>query len=159
MSIPTTAKVALLPALDTPLAISTYTVPSPGPGEVLVENHAIALNPIEWKVQQFGYFVEKYPFVMGSDAAGVVVKVGEGVTKFGVGDKVYVLFVCRFYRSCLLMRFTRLFQGTRKEHYATYQQYNLVDVRFAAAVRLPDRLFSTYNSILTAAAGPIEHQP
>ncbi|PMD45681.1 GroES-like protein [Hyaloscypha variabilis F] len=63
-------------------------IPKPGPNELVVRNHAVAANPIDWKIQDYGYEVDTYPTVLGSDSCGVVVAIGEGVTKFKVGDRV-----------------------------------------------------------------------
>jgi NADPH:quinone reductase-like Zn-dependent oxidoreductase len=60
-------------------------------GEIVVQNHAVAVNPLEWILQLAGNVIYpwiKYPFVMGSDVAGEVVEVGDGVTRFVVGDRV-----------------------------------------------------------------------
>ncbi|KAF7874956.1 hypothetical protein EAF04_002130 [Stromatinia cepivora] len=53
-----------------------------------LRNHAIAANPVDWKIQDYDFFIEKYPNVLGSDVCGVVVAVGDGVTLFKVGDRV-----------------------------------------------------------------------
>ena len=71
-----------------PLVVKSTEVPKPGPGELLVKVEAAALNPIDWQIQSFGLFVEKLPCILGSDGAGTVVQVGEGVTSFVVGDRV-----------------------------------------------------------------------
>ena len=60
----------------------------PGPGQLLVKVEATALNPVDWKIQSYGLWVEDYPFIAGTDAAGSVEQVGEGVTGFSKGDKV-----------------------------------------------------------------------
>ncbi len=62
--------------------------PKPGPGELLVDVKATALNPVDWKVHDHGYFISEWPAILGSDAAGVVKEIGEGVTGFAVGDRV-----------------------------------------------------------------------
>ena len=40
------------------------------------------------KVPERGIFITEYPAVLGSDAAGIVKAVGEGVNDFNVGDNV-----------------------------------------------------------------------
>ncbi|PFH48317.1 hypothetical protein AMATHDRAFT_150193 [Amanita thiersii Skay4041] len=68
--------------------LGTTDVPKPGPGEILVKIKAAALNPIDWKIQKYGIFVEKFPAILGTDMAGEVEQLGEGVTGFAVGDRV-----------------------------------------------------------------------
>ncbi|KAH8742469.1 chaperonin 10-like protein [Diaporthe sp. PMI_573] len=68
-------------------------VPSPKPqaGEVSIRNKAVALNPVDWKKHQFGIMVDSWPAVFGSDVAGVIESVGEGVNAFSPGDEVFSL--------------------------------------------------------------------
>ena len=61
--------------------------PQPGAGEILVKVAAAGLNFIDTYHRQGWYPLER-PFVLGQDGAGVVEKVGEGVTEFNVGDQV-----------------------------------------------------------------------
>ncbi|OWB65571.1 hypothetical protein B5S33_g3104 [[Candida] boidinii] len=65
--------------------VSTPTV-SPGKGQLLIKSEAAALNPTDWKhiVHGWGGAGD----VVGSDVAGVVVAVGEGVEGFEIGDHV-----------------------------------------------------------------------
>ncbi|KAK3897761.1 chaperonin 10-like protein [Staphylotrichum tortipilum] len=58
------------------------------PSELLLQNHALAVNPIDWKRRAFGIATPSFPLILGSDVAGTVVAVGEGVRKFRVGDRV-----------------------------------------------------------------------
>lgn len=69
-------------------AVRETDIPEPGPGELLIEIHATALNPVDWKIQKYYPLVETYPAVLGTDSSGIVKAVGEGVTNFVVGDKV-----------------------------------------------------------------------
>lgn len=62
--------------------------PKPNAGEILVKVHAAALNPVDWKAPKYNVFIDKYPAVLGADAAGEVVQLGEGVNNFAVGDRV-----------------------------------------------------------------------
>ena len=65
--------------------------PVPGAGEVLVRVRAAGINPGEAKIRT-GALAERWPSTFpsgqGSDLAGVVDEVGEGVTGFAVGDEV-----------------------------------------------------------------------
>ena len=55
---------------------------------MVIKNHAVAVNPVDWKVQDYGAFVKKWPVVLGEDYAGEIVEVGEGVTHLKKGDRV-----------------------------------------------------------------------
>jgi NADPH:quinone reductase-like Zn-dependent oxidoreductase len=61
--------------------------PEPGHGEVLVEIEAAAVNPVDAKVRA-GRDPDA-PKTTGSDLAGVVTGVGEGVAGFETGDRVF----------------------------------------------------------------------
>lgn len=63
--------------------------PVPGPGEVLVDVHAVALSFMDTLMVAGRYQMRPpLPFVPGSDAAGVVLAVGEGVQYVREGDRV-----------------------------------------------------------------------
>jgi NADPH2:quinone reductase len=63
----------------------------PGAGEVLVRMHAVGVNPVETYIRA-GTYARKpaLPFTPGNDGAGVVELVGEGVSEFQPGDRVYL---------------------------------------------------------------------
>lgn len=88
MSIPTTQKATVVPKAHAPFELTTIDVPKPEEGEVLVRVEATALNPVDWKIQAYNFFVKDYPAVLGTDIAGTVVQLGSGVTNVAVGDKV-----------------------------------------------------------------------
>jgi len=71
------------------LVITEVAVPKPGAGEVLIKLRATSLNPVDWKIQKLGYFLEDFPAILGTDVAGDIEEVGEGVTDFKKGDKVF----------------------------------------------------------------------
>jgi len=79
---------AVLEAPKARLTLKNRPIPTPGPGELLVRNHAIAANPVDWKIQEYELFLSKYPTVLGSDVCGIVSAVGPSVTRFKVGDRV-----------------------------------------------------------------------
>ncbi|CCU78146.1 Bifunctional protein: zinc-containing alcohol dehydrogenase; quinone oxidoreductase (NADPH:quinone reductase); Similar to arginate lyase [Halanaerobium saccharolyticum subsp. saccharolyticum DSM 6643] len=67
--------------------------PEPEADEVLIEIHAAAVNPIDWKLR-YGYLEDKFafdfPIVLGWDAAGIVTEVGKDVSSFKEGERVFV---------------------------------------------------------------------
>ncbi|MFE5333416.1 zinc-binding alcohol dehydrogenase family protein [Embleya sp. NPDC056575] len=70
------------------LVDATLPVPRPGPRDLLVRIEAIAVNPVDYKVRQ-NTDPGGEPKILGWDAAGVVVGVGNEVTAFKVGDEVF----------------------------------------------------------------------
>ena len=62
----------------------------PGPGQALVRQTASGLNFID-TYHRTGLYPVKLPFVPGSEGAGVVEAIGEGVTNVAVGDRVAYL--------------------------------------------------------------------
>lgn len=71
------------------LVIKDAPIYKPGPGEILIKIKATSLNPIDWKNQKYGVFIEEYPAILGGDVAGDVEELGEGVKEFKKGDRVY----------------------------------------------------------------------
>lgn len=69
--------------------------PTAGPGELLVDLYGAAISPIDRLVAlgALQHMRHVFPFVLGSDGAGVVAAVGEGVTRFAPGDRVYGIFM------------------------------------------------------------------
>jgi NADPH:quinone reductase-like Zn-dependent oxidoreductase len=66
----------------------TRPIPTVSLDEVLVRNYAIATNPVDWKMQDSGSYIQSYPAVLGSDGCGIIAAVGSSVTKFKVRDRV-----------------------------------------------------------------------
>ncbi|KAF8648433.1 hypothetical protein AX16_006296 [Volvariella volvacea WC 439] len=125
-TVPTTQKALFLDAPHGNFVVNETEVYTPKAGELLVKIHSAAINPIEWKVQKFDFFVTHYPAILGTDIAGDVVKVGEGVTRFQAGDKVF-------------------FQGAFVNRSASYQQYTVAEEALAA--KIPENI--TYDDAAT----------
>jgi NADPH:quinone reductase-like Zn-dependent oxidoreductase len=65
--------------------------PTAGPGELKVRVVGASINPVDWKTRTGAakaMLPHDPPIVLGRDAAGVVVAVGDGVRTFRVGDRV-----------------------------------------------------------------------
>jgi NADPH:quinone reductase-like Zn-dependent oxidoreductase len=66
--------------------------PVPKPEQLLVKIDATAINPFDWKVSDGimeGVMPAVFPLILGQDAAGTVTAVGNRVTRFKPGDKVF----------------------------------------------------------------------
>lgn len=77
--------------------------PAPGPGEVQLRIRTVGLNHIDvWGFRGMAFAKRQYPLVVGAEAAGVVVAVGEGVTHLAPGDCVvpYAALVCGACKPC-----------------------------------------------------------
>jgi len=62
----------------------------PAPGQVVVRVHAAGVNPVETYIRAGTYALKPpLPYTPGGDAAGVVAAVGEQVSHFKIGDRVY----------------------------------------------------------------------
>lgn len=86
--LPKTQKALVLPAKYADFVVRSISVPKPGPGQLLVKVHAVALNPVDWKIQKNGIIVQEFPGIVGADVAGTVEELGEGVEGFSLGDRV-----------------------------------------------------------------------
>jgi len=66
--------------------------PKPGAGQVVAKVHAAGVNPVETYIRTGTYAMKpNLPYTPGMDGAGEVVSVGEGVTRFKAGDRVYTI--------------------------------------------------------------------
>ncbi|MFD9701743.1 NADP-dependent oxidoreductase [Lentzea sp. NPDC059081] len=75
------------------LRLNDVPVPQAGPGQVRVRVTAAGLNPMDWfmtsDAQTAARFGLSLPCGFGTDYAGVVDQVGDGVTRFATGDRVF----------------------------------------------------------------------
>ncbi|ESK85197.1 GroES-likeprotein [Moniliophthora roreri MCA 2997] len=101
--------------------VGNRPIPQPGPGELLVKVQAAGLNPVDWKIQKTGAFIKAYPAVLGSDVAGDIEELGEGVNaeKWPKGTRVF-------------------FQGWYDPDRAAFQQYALTPADLVC--RIPPNL-------------------
>jgi NADPH:quinone reductase-like Zn-dependent oxidoreductase len=82
---------AWIPAEKAALEVATAPFPSHcGADEIIIKNRAVAVNPVDWKIQTSGGFGLKYPAILGEDVAGEVIEVGEDVDRKFLkrGDRV-----------------------------------------------------------------------
>jgi NADPH2:quinone reductase len=82
----------VVPEFGSAEVLKLQEVPAPKPGEhdLLIEVHASALNPIDYKVRRGALAKGRpMPIILGFDVSGVVREVGKAVAGFRVGDEVY----------------------------------------------------------------------
>ena len=87
------------------LKYEDFPDPQPGPGEVRVRVLAASVNPVDWKMRS-GEAKERFPVefpgILGRDVAGVVDTLGEGVTGFAEGDRVFALARATYAELCVV---------------------------------------------------------
>ena len=77
---------------DQVLRIGDFSAPKPGPSDILVRVHAASVNPVDFKLRDGKLRLlrrYRFPLILGHDCAGEVVQVGEDVTQFKVGDRIF----------------------------------------------------------------------
>ena len=73
------------------LHVADVPIPEPSAGEALVKVKAASINPGEAKIREgllHAMWPATFPSGEGSDLAGIVTKLGPGITSFAVGDEV-----------------------------------------------------------------------
>ena len=78
--------------------------PPPGANDVQIRVKAVALNHIDvWGYRGMAFAKRKLPLVVGAEASGEVVEIGEAVTRFKRGQKVvmYGALTCGSCRACI----------------------------------------------------------
>lgn len=89
------------------MRLETVDDPAPGPGEALVAVEAIGLNFIE-VYHRKGLYKSPLPFTPGTEGAGTIVALGDGVTEFAIGDRVASVNLMGSYAERALARAERL---------------------------------------------------
>lgn len=139
--IPSTYKAAELKKVNTPFTVNTLQTQNLGASEILIRASALAINPVDWKIQDIGFFVDSWPAILGEDVAGTVISIGSSVTRFKPGDRVLA-------HAHYLM--------TKDNKHGGFQE--LVTVPEISVVKIPDSMKESDAAVLplaisTAAAG------
>lgn len=88
--------------------ITTRSLPPLGADEVGIRITATAINPVDWKIRDYGVFLDSYPAVLGSDAAGTIAAVGSNVSNFAIGDRVFFQGIVRNYDSSTFQTYCKM---------------------------------------------------
>ena len=120
-------------------------MPGIGPHDIIIRVKAAGVNPVDWKIREGllqGRLPHEFPIIPGWDAAGIVEKVGEQVTRFKVNDPV--------------MSYTRkeIIQGGTYAEYISVPINNVAlkpeKLSFEEAAALPLAGLTAYQSIFDA---------
>lgn len=116
-----------------PLQVGPAPMPIPEGKEVVIKVYSAALNPADPAVQKLGVVVapDQYPYVLGTDAAGIVHAVGPDNTRYKPGDRVTALCAPSLLKN---------------SKYGGFQLYTVSDTR--ALVKIPDRVSFNEGSVL-----------
>ncbi|KAK5686145.1 hypothetical protein LTS10_002259 [Elasticomyces elasticus] len=71
-----------------PLVVGSAKYSSPPKGYVAIQVIDVAVNPIDWILQESDLFSLSYPAIFGFDVAGDIIELGEGVHDLHVGQRV-----------------------------------------------------------------------
>ena len=98
---PEQVKAVLARTKKEPVTVEEIVVPDPGPDEVVVEVKACGVCHTDLHYRE-GAINDEFPFLLGHEAAGVVDRVGDGVTDVAVGDYVVLAWraPCGLCRAC-----------------------------------------------------------
>ncbi|GAB3294396.1 S-(hydroxymethyl)mycothiol dehydrogenase [Epidermidibacterium keratini] len=98
---PHTVKGVVARAKGEPVTVENIIVPDPGPGEALVKVQACGVCHTDLHYREGG-IEDKFPFLLGHEAAGIVEAVGDDVTDVQPGDFVVLNWraVCGVCRAC-----------------------------------------------------------
>lgn len=78
------------------LILSEIDTPTPKANEILIDIKAISINPVDVKIREMPKLLDQVygtdrPLILGWDIAGVITDVGQNVSDFKIGDKVFGL--------------------------------------------------------------------
>jgi len=77
---------------DQVLRVGNFPAPKTCPSDILVRVHAASVNPVDFKLRDGKLRLlrrYRFPLILGHDCAGEVVQIGENVTRFKVGDRIF----------------------------------------------------------------------
>ncbi|MCE9561928.1 MAG: NAD(P)-dependent alcohol dehydrogenase [Planctomycetes bacterium] len=145
------------------LAFEERPDPVPGPGQVLVKVCAASLNYRDLLIAKGVYNPKlKMPRVLGSDGAGKVVGIGEGVTKFAIGDRVAGCFMQNWVSGPISDAAAKSTLGGDRDgmlaEKVVLQEEGLVSIpgalTFEEAATLPCAAVTAWNALTGGGCGP-----
>jgi NADPH2:quinone reductase len=140
------------------LRVGEAPMPAPGPGEVLVEIHAVPVNYVDMLVVGGTYqFLPPFPFIPGKSPAGVVTALGAGVTQFSVGDRVLAMAETGGYAEAVAIEAEQCHRLPRGMPYAEAASLAVVYDTCWVALRSRARLAEGETVLVLGASGGVGH--
>ncbi len=145
------------------IAVVDRPDPTLGPGQVLVRVRAVSLNFRDLLLVKGQYNPRlQFPRILGSDAAGEVVEVGDGATRFKVGDRVANCFMTGWSEGPITDAAAKSALGSDRDgvfaELVPIDERALVNVpehlTFEEAATLPCAAVTAWNALTTAETGP-----
>ncbi len=145
------------------LAVVDRPDPTPGPGQILVRVRAASLNFRDLLLAKGQYNPRlQFPRVLGSDAAGEVIALGTGATRFKVGDHVANCFMTDWADGPITDAAAKSAIGSDRD--GVFSELVALDERavvsvpdhmtFEEAATLPCAAVTAWNALTTAGTGP-----
>lgn len=107
-NVPQQHKAAVLTKAGAPLEVQDWKTHSIKDDEVLIKVTATAINPVDWKIRDWGIFVDSYPSILGSDAAGEIAQAGKQVKNLNVGDRVFFQGIIKTLDGSTFQQYTKM---------------------------------------------------
>jgi alcohol dehydrogenase, propanol-preferring len=144
MAYPKTMQAAVVEEFGKPLVVREVPVPTPGPGQALVEIIASGVCHTDLHAAEGDWPVKPTPpFIPGHEGAGIVVALGSGVTHLNLGDRVGIAWLhsaCGHCEFCLA-GWETLCPKQQNSGYSvdgTFAQYALAQADYLG--RIPENL-------------------
>ncbi len=139
------------------LKLETWDDPIPAAGEVLVRVAAASINPVDLKMRSGeakSRFPVQFPGILGRDLSGTVRAVGEGVTAFTPGDKVFALAWHTYAELCVVKAtdLAKIPEGLDLIHAAALP---LISVTGEQLIRLGTKISPGQTVLISGAAGAV----
>lgn len=138
------------------LTVETVEAPTPGPGELLIDVKATAVNYAD-SIMVAGHYQTKppFPFSPGLETAGVVAQCGEGVTRFQPGDRVMAILAYGGFAEQAIAKEEEVFPIPDSMPFEAAGAFPIAYISSHVAIRWQGRLEAAETLLVLGAAGGV----
>lgn len=138
------------------LALEDVEPPVPGPGELLIDVKATAVNYADALMVAGRYQTKPpFPFSPGLETAGVVVQCGDGVTRFQPGDHVMAILAYGGFAEQAIAKEEETFPVPDRMSFAEAGAFPVAYLSSHVAIRWQGRLEAEETLLVLGAAGGV----